>query len=137
MEALRTKSQQSSSFLTRLIKRSNRLHTMLSRGNGHSEYKGIASSLGLRPWKRLHLQPLVSLVLPLSSGIKYTRAIRHLWKVLCSVGKMMTMSVSKQNTKYDYHGDALYVCTITNSVKCYKTCLSACIVLSICYNVPI
>ena len=46
MEALRTKSKQSSSFLARLIKRSNRLHTMFSRG--HSEYKGLASSLKLR-----------------------------------------------------------------------------------------
>lgn len=38
----------SSEFLKRLIKRSNRLHTMFARGRGHIEYKGLASSFGLK-----------------------------------------------------------------------------------------
>ena len=35
-------------FMKRLIKRANKMHTMFSRGRGHSEYKGLASSLGLK-----------------------------------------------------------------------------------------
>ena len=37
-----------SHFLKRLIKRSNRLHTMFGRGRGHAEYKGLATSLQLK-----------------------------------------------------------------------------------------
>lgn len=39
---------ESSSFLKRLIKRSNKLHTMYSRGRGHVEYVGLAKRLGLK-----------------------------------------------------------------------------------------
>lgn len=38
----------SSLFMKRLIKRANKMHTMFSRGRGHVEYKGLASSLGLK-----------------------------------------------------------------------------------------
>ena len=38
----------SSAFLKRLIKRSNRLHTMFSRGCGHVEYQGLAASFKLK-----------------------------------------------------------------------------------------
>ena len=38
----------SSEFLKRLIKRSNRLHTMFARGRGNVEYKGLASPFGLK-----------------------------------------------------------------------------------------
>ena len=38
----------SSQFLKRLIKRSNRFHTMFRSGRGHMEYKGLAASLGLK-----------------------------------------------------------------------------------------
>ena len=37
-----------SAFLKRLIKRSNKLHTMFARGRGHVEYKGLATSLNLK-----------------------------------------------------------------------------------------
>lgn len=35
-------------FMKRLIKRANRFHTMFVHGRGHIEYKGLASSLGLK-----------------------------------------------------------------------------------------
>jgi hypothetical protein len=38
----------SSKFLKRLIKRSNRFHSMFGSGKGHVEYKGLAASLGLK-----------------------------------------------------------------------------------------
>ena len=38
----------SSAFFKRLIKRSNRLHTMFGSGRGHLEYKGLAASLKLK-----------------------------------------------------------------------------------------
>lgn len=38
----------SSSFLKRLIKRANKMHTMFSRGRGHVEYKGLATALDLK-----------------------------------------------------------------------------------------
>lgn len=37
-----------SAFMKRLIKRANRFHTMFAYGRGHVEYKGLASSLGLK-----------------------------------------------------------------------------------------
>ncbi len=46
MKKIRT-SECSSAFFKRLIARSNRFHTMFSHGNSHSEYKGLATSLGL------------------------------------------------------------------------------------------
>ena len=39
---------ESSSFLKRLIKRSNKLHTMYNRGRGHVGYVGLAKRLGLK-----------------------------------------------------------------------------------------
>jgi hypothetical protein len=38
----------SSEFLKRLIKRSNKMHTMFQRGRGHVEYIGLAKRLGLK-----------------------------------------------------------------------------------------
>ena len=35
-------------LMKRLIKRANRFHTMFAHGRGHVEYKGLASSLGLK-----------------------------------------------------------------------------------------
>jgi hypothetical protein len=35
-------------FVKKLIKRSNRFHTMFGSGKGHIEYKGLAASLGLK-----------------------------------------------------------------------------------------
>ena len=40
--------ESSSLFLKRLIKRANKFHRMFSHGRGHVEYKGLASSLGLK-----------------------------------------------------------------------------------------
>lgn len=37
-----------SPFMKRVIKRANRFHTMFAYGRGHIEYKGLASSLGLK-----------------------------------------------------------------------------------------
>lgn len=47
MVRLREESE-SSGFLKRLIKRSNKLHTMYNRGRGHVEYAGLAKRLGLK-----------------------------------------------------------------------------------------
>ena len=47
MVTLREDSE-SSSFLKRLIKRSNKLHTMYNRARGHVEYVGLAKRLGLK-----------------------------------------------------------------------------------------
>ena len=41
-------SSDSSAFLKRLIKRSNRLHTMFSHGRGHVEYQGLVASFKLK-----------------------------------------------------------------------------------------
>jgi hypothetical protein len=45
---IRLREETCSLFMKRLIKRANRFHTMFVHSRGHVEYKGLASSLGLK-----------------------------------------------------------------------------------------
>ena len=47
MEYMRENCDESSKYLKRLIKRTNKLYKMFGHGRGHREYKGLAESLGL------------------------------------------------------------------------------------------
>ena len=48
MEELRGKEESTGIFFKRPIKRSNKMHMMLSHGRGHAEYIGIAKQLNLK-----------------------------------------------------------------------------------------
>ena len=119
MEALRTKSNQSSSFLSRLIKRSNRLHTMFSRGRGHSEYKGLASSLGLRAMETVTFATTRFFSSAFEQWDKIYKSYRALMEVFMQCRE--NEDDDCEQAKYEVRiGNPLSFAPTTNSVKYHR-----------------